>query len=278
MKIGFWSPCAGTAGASSAAMTFSVLLSKMHNLDCLLMQSSSNKLNNLQRPLLGRVDGEDAQMWLSDIGIDAIMRHVGSGDRSAATIADCCVKINEKLMFVPPTRRTKEIYEGDFSRYTDIIPSLLDNYHTVSVFDIEAGFSGLSLKLLRNMDIVVVCLPQNPVVIEEYMENASVFPTEKVLYLFGRYDEDSVFNKANLCKLYKLPKNKCMVMPYCTEYLDACNQSSIRTFLERYIELNDKLSSLYDFFVECKDIVNTVVKVSGILSSFEEVEGGGVRA
>ena len=71
----------------------------------------------------------------------------------------------------------------------------------------------------------------------------------------------------------KLPSEYTPSDMIITEYFKRGTQPT--EVSDRYAKLNDKFSSLYEFFKECREFANTVVKVSGVSSTLVDVEKGG---
>lgn len=275
MKIGFWSPVPGVSGVSSAMLASAIVAGEVHNFYCSVMQSSASQLNGLQRPLVARMLSADPtnNVFFDDLGIDSIMRHVAAGDRSQATITDCGIKVTPQLFYIPSTHHTKDMFDDDFIRYTDIIPQVIAQYHTVSFFDIEAGMGAVSQKMLRAMDFVVICLPQNPAVLESFFEDDIIIPQDKRFYLFSNYDSSSYYNKKNLCKLFGISSKECAVIPHCTQFMDALYQSSVVSFFDKNIDLEDSDNEILPFIDSVKRLTETILTLSGVMELQEQEEG-----
>lgn len=281
-KIGFWSPLAGSAGVSANTALMALLSSEQNGYDCLLMQTTANPLNNLQHSLLGNVERMDRDnLYFSDLGIDAIMRHITAGDRSKATMNDCCVRINDRLTFVPCTQKTADIYESEFVNKLSIILSVLSNLHQIVYVDIEAGVSATSIKALQLMDMVVVCLPQIPAAVAsalETLENCNIYNKEKdnVYYLFSNYDMYSGYNRKSFSSSFSLAKNECGILPYCTLYKDALNKGEAANFVSKYADTDDKDNAAYELFKYGKISLERILEIAGIDGGKPETDGGDI--
>ena len=206
MKIAFWSNVHGQSGTTSNLLAVTVMSTLLYQYKNLITQTHFN-LNNLEAPLVSAISKENKEFFM-DLGIDALARCIKSAPLDAEVIENCSISFLEKHLNLLPgtTKDNREIYENDMSKTISGILQGASKYHDFVFIDTNSGKNDLTMKIIKDSDMVVVCLNQNISILEDYSRNYKI-QDKKVFYLIGNYDYNSRYNLHNLRKSFSWLKN-----------------------------------------------------------------------
>lgn len=228
MKIAFWSPLHGT-GATSNLLALALTLAMNKDRKILVTQTHFS-MNNLEKPLVGRVDSEQ---FFEDTGLDAVMRHFKSGNLTREQVAACSIKICENLFLLAGTKvSSRESYENVVvqSMVTHIITQI-EKYYDYIFVDTNSGNNPQTAEIIKECDAVAVTLRQNRNMINLLSGN-EMLEGKRIYYLFSCYDEMSRYNLNNIRRLYKqINKRNSGGILYDTGYMDALCEDSILRYI-----------------------------------------------
>lgn len=247
MKTTFWSPVHGKGTTSNllAVSLYSTLKYKMNN----LITQTNFSMNHLEVPLIGN-KLEETDFYL-DIGIDALARSIKSAPLDQDTFYNASISLlnkQQQLHLLPGTKKSnQEYFENDMEKVINNILSYAVNYYDIVFVDTNSGKNSLSQLVLEKSDLIIVNLPQNKRVLDDYF-NEYQFSSKKVFYLIGDYDRRSKNNLKNLRKQYKKMNSKnSAIIPYCTEFTDAVSDGTLIDFMQKNIEAKDDKN---EYFME----------------------------
>ena len=266
MKIAFWSPLHGT-GATASLLAVSIVLSEIKKKKILITHTHYN-LNNLERPLLGKVSNGD---FFRDTGLDACMRHFKSGNITEEHISDCSIKISDHLYLMAGTKNSnREGYESNLVKnMITYIIGVIEKYYDIVLVDTNSGKNEYSMKIIEDSDMVVVTLRQDRYLLDEFFSEHFI-DTKKVFYLFGDYDRDSKYNLTNLRHLYrKIHRTNSGEIPHNTRYKDAICDEKVMKYLSMNLE-NEKDFPDSFFFGTLKDTVQKICDYAENLAAEKE--------
>lgn len=247
MKITFWSPVHGKGTTCNllAIALYSTLKYNMRN----LITQTNFCMNHLEVPLIGN-KLEETEFFL-DIGIDALARSIKSAPLDIDNFYNASVSIlnkQQQLHLLPGTRKSnQEYYEADMEKVINNILTYAVSFYDMVFVDTNSGKNYLSQLVLEKSDLIIVNLPQNKRVLDDYF-NEYQFNSKKVFYIIGDYDRRSKNNIKNLRKQYKkLNSKNSAIIPYCTEFSDAISDGALIDFMKKNIEAKDDKN---EYFME----------------------------
>lgn len=235
MKIGFWSPVSGQAGTTAGMIGVAVRIAACSGNKCILVdchyqnQRISDYLHKKQYRELGQYQGA--------LGLDALFRYGKTNEINAEQLRSAAVSfMQEQLFLITGTRKNNEkVFYQELHECTNLLMQAAGQFGGYVFFDLEAGNRRETLCVLEHMDQVVVCLPQNPMVIQEYFQKYSL-PLSKTYFLLGNYHRDSRFNKNNLKNHFRgFHSYNLGTMSFCSRYGDALCQGEGLRYLLRNI-------------------------------------------
>ncbi len=237
-KILFWSPYHGQGQTSNLyviALVFAILYKKR-----VLLLQTHFKNNNLESPLVGcNVDKcTDKIELFDDIGIDMATTYSNMNRLSKKTLENCCLTFLDSLILMMPgtKNKSKETFDRDIGGSVNRMIKTAEDCVDFVFIDSNSSDDELSIHLMQTAEMIVVNLTQHRYVLEKFfLEYGRQFiNNDRVFYLFGNYDVNSSYNIYNCQRKYSQyikPGNSAMI-PYCTKYMDAQNESNVLRFLQ----------------------------------------------
>lgn len=136
--------------------------------------------------------------------------------------------------------------------------------------DAESGItSSQTQDLLTKADLILISLPQNSHVIENFMANIPKQLQDKPYFiLVSQYDEKASYSLRNIKRQNRVAA-PLFAIPYATAYRDAMNQNSVAEFFIRAMTV-EKRDSLYSFIQSLKTINSAIVKQLGYTNVLED--------
>lgn len=262
MRIAFWSNVHGQTATTSNLVAISLMTALEYRLKVLITHNHFEK-STLESSLLEKQYIQNENMELSESGIDALARFIKSNKLDKDNIDNYTTNIlTKKLDLIMGTTHTnKDLYMNDFNNVINQILSMAQAFYDVVFIDVSAGKNELSSKILKKSDIIVVNLCQNNSVINDFFDNYKE-SLEKCIFLIGRYDQNSRYNKKNIMRKFNVRKNLCVV-PYNIEFSDACSDGkAVDFFMKNRNSRKDDLN--YHFIDEVRNSVKLILSKAGI--------------
>lgn len=237
-KFLFWSPYHGLGQTSNEHVT-ALILNLFYKKDILLMQTHF-KNNNLESPLVGyNVENQSSNNEIFEgIGLDMAVTYSNMNHLNKETLRSCCLTPAPSIFLLPGTEtKNKESYDRDIGGSVGYVIKDSNELVDYVLIDTNSGNDALSLKLMDMADLIIINLTQRRYVIEKFFnEYGDIFRDRtNVFYLFGDYDDNSSYNINNFRKKYSkhINGNNSGVIPYCTKYMDAINESNVIQFMQK---------------------------------------------
>lgn len=262
MRIAFWSNVHGQTATTSNLVAIALMTAMEYRLKVLLAHNHFER-STLESTLLDRGYLDNEQAGLSEHGIDALARFIKSNKLDKDNISNYTTSIlSKKLDLILGTSHTnKALYLRDLNTVIHQILNLAQAFYDLVFMDVSSGNNELSNKILAGSDIIIVNLSQNMNVINDFFENFTG-DLGKCVFVIGRYDSNSKFNKKNLMRKYNIKKNLC-VIPYNIEFSDACSEGrAVDFFLKNLQAKKDDLN--YGFMEEVRNAVRLILSMAGV--------------
>ncbi|MGF9975487.1 hypothetical protein [Viridibacillus arvi] len=153
----------------------------------------------------------------------------------------------------------------------DVLAVTKHVYDTVWI-DAHSGVRNFTtVSLLEAADVVLVNLPQNRFVLDDFF-NGDYLPEEvknkKIIILLSIYDSDSTFSIRKIKRKYNI---KCPIfpIPYSYHLKDASNQQKVSDFFLRQVGLGKKSPS-HEFIQSLQDVTLHIAKELEFIGHKEE--------
>lgn len=260
MQVSFWSNY-HQLGTTCNMTAISIMLALEYRLRILLTHNHFNK-SALEYAFIDKKYIRHELVDLSDTGIDALSRFIKFNRLEKNEVSSYTTTIlKNRLELLSGTRNTnREIFTNNIR---DVIQLILDSagklYDLVFV-DTASGNNDITQKILEKSDLVVVCLNQNILVLEDFLSNCNDIK-EKIMIIIGRYDENSRCNLKAIKR--KLGRIEVHMIPYSIEFADACCESNAVDFFLKNLQA-DKDDFNYFFIKAVKEAAISVLTHLGI--------------
>jgi len=240
--ISFWNPTDSAQTGTTATMVavansiatrypkYKMLLTQTH-FSNMKMESSYFNMDKLASK--GNLDD------ITDTGIDALERLLRSNKISPESI-----QVYSKLK-----GKSIEVLYGSFkndkdsfNRVLETVPFLLEyavQCYDLVLVDLTKGTSVKEVNdILQKSDLIVVTMNQDKEVLRKMMkqfDTLKILQEKTIVPVFARYDRFLTYNARNILRTFnfKFDKREAYVLPYNSQYFDACNDGKA---LEFFIE------------------------------------------
>ena len=216
MNIAFWSGVSGKCATSGNMLAVGTMASLIYSLKTIFIQ-----YDYFSKPIEEVFEGKansniirDELSYYHTEGIDDILNKVKLCKISDKVICDNMKNIkNTKMYYLPSSRKVRNGIDDQATMYLSReLPKVVDKLCDLSLIDNLNGKKRLSRKTLEESDVIVVNLCQGINDIESVLEDKEL--REKMVFIVGKYDEDSNENISVIRKKYNISKDEIGVIPY----------------------------------------------------------------
>lgn len=257
MKIAFWSNIRGRGVTSNLACIG--ILSAMSGRRLVLLEnhlSFHNLENILKAP--AKNDYFREEYHYSQIGLGPLIRQMHSGYTYEKKLSSYGLTfLEEALLYLPQSASmNQELFDYEFNQVMKPMLRRLEDEMGVVCIDTVWGKLLNSKKILEEADLIVVSLNQDPAVLDDFFQNYESL-VGKCVFLFGRYEKDSIYNLKTIIRKYPINKNKIGVIPYNVFFADAMREGRLVSFLSTNGQCGKK-DEMYDFMEYTREATEMV--------------------
>lgn len=261
MKVGFWGN-ANNSGISTAAIGCAIADIGIYCRNVVFLQTPFQ--NNVEFPLTGEKLDSEA---FSDIGIDALIRDFRSQPITEEIfISDGISLLGKKMNYFTSTRRKSEDkYVQDMNLTFANILNAIEKYTDDIIVDYGTDMGSYVIDSMKNLDVLVICLPQNVFYLDKFFENNFVEKllgendNLKVIYVILKYQDDSRYSVKNIKKKYRIKKELSVGINYCVELMDAANEGRVIQYILKVLE-TEKDATPWAFMNSIKQIMEFIIE------------------
>jgi len=261
MQIAFWSNLHGQ-GATTATTVATACIAAQTTAQKTLIAHNHIEKNALEGYLLRKQEKAAIKMLdFSNQGLDALIRLYRNGRLKSAMIPDYTFSLmkNHALDILFGSEKKDGLAEDTQHILLNIFDRAREAYDVI-MLDLHSGLDGTNSRvLLETSDIVVFCLCQNHILLENFhkvLEENPVLKRKRSAYILSRYDETSALTRRNIARRYHIDSDALFAIPYQTGFMDACNSGRVFDYIsfglsskrsDRFIQ---ELSRLTQFVME----------------------------
>ncbi|NLU52575.1 MAG: hypothetical protein GXX10_06905 [Clostridiaceae bacterium] len=239
MLISFWSNMHGQGATSAATAAFASFIAQKTAYKTLVAH------NHIERSALeGYFFKPSGQAGLdltglANHGLDALIRLMRNGRLRPYMIPDYAYSFlkNNRLDILTGTEKKEALNQEDWELFMSIL-DLSRKFYDLVILDLHSGLStGCSRELLERSDIVVFCVNQNRLLLDDLNRCFERFPflkEKKSAYIISRYEKASSMTKGNLARRYGINKNIIFEIPESPTFMDALNTGRVFDFVAYY--------------------------------------------
>ncbi len=239
MTIAFWSQEDG-CGMTSGMAAIASICSDVWNLRTILVQSR-NQRGDLCKRLrytpsvpMTRQDCPNHIELVSDIW-DELFWLLKQHRLTKAMLLHCMVPVVPgRLYYLPQGEYQKQrAYQPSVKNGVRQIIRCVEQLSDLTMIDCGNGSDSLSTDLMAQADAVVIGISQERQNLDAYFQNRQIFPGN-VIYLVNAYHSESIYNRKNLNRIYRLHEEELAIIPHNPVFRQVSEKGKIEQFICRH--------------------------------------------
>ncbi|MCX7772103.1 MAG: hypothetical protein N2376_03205 [Clostridia bacterium] len=261
MQVAFWSNYHQT-GTTYSMAAISTIVALEYRLRILLCHNQYQR-SGLETCFIDKDYLENEVSSLSNLGIDALCKYIkySKADKQDISSYTTTLMKNKFELLIGTTITNKGLYYKDLNEVIDPFLALCKECYDINFVDLSTESNELTQKIIQHSDVLVINLTQNTRVVEDFLKNYKDIH-KKCIFVLGRYDKDSRYNAKSLQRKYTI-KDPITVIPYNTEYADACAAGGAIDFIMRNLK-SEKDDPNYQFVNEIRRTAGVVLNALNI--------------
>lgn len=233
MKIAFWSEEDGCGTTSGMAAVASVCADAWNKRSILFQ--SSNQAGDLSRRLGAGGVKERSGALGKDSWEELCWFAKQQKLTKAVLLAYLVPAAKGRIYYLPQGEyKKRDSYPNDAKNGINRILRFAEQLSDLIFIDCGSGRDQLSEYLLSQADTVVVTISQERRNLDAYFQNRHAFHG-KVIYLVSPYYQESIYNRKNINRLYRMDEEEIAVMPHNPVFRHMSEKGKIERFIRRQI-------------------------------------------
>lgn len=228
MKIAFWSPTP-FAGRKSTNLLLLSFLPAMEGKEQLVIHADENGSGPEHYLLSG--NERKRMMKRKEFGLDLLDRMLRCERFEKSLVVNASYTFAEGCLHLLPAGESffRQNQQQAITTLEAVCRQAEREFHTVWI-EAPAGWNELSGAICRMADLVVINLAQSPWELER-IEDIPEF--ERELFLIGAYEKQTIYSGHNISLLHPRMKNRCEVIPYRKDLLQACFYGKAEEYMKK---------------------------------------------
>lgn len=273
MNISFWSEEDG-CGMTSGMAAIASVCSDAWKMKTILVQSSNQEGDLCQKLGAGTQTVsavQEEKMQYRQDGWDSLCGLAQNEKLTAAKLVERMVPVVRGRMYYLPQGEYKkrEKYPAFVKEGMRQVIRSAEQIADLTFVDCGNGRDEMSDFLLSQADVVVISISQERQNLDAYFQNRHIF-RGNVIYLINQYHQESIYNKKNLNRLFRLREEELAVIPNNPVFRHVSGKGKTERFIRRYIRCRI-FDYQYYFMQELMRTAGMVVKAAG-LSGWERLQ------
>lgn len=238
MNIVFWSEEDGCGTTSGMAAVASVCADAW-NLNTMLLQSSNQRGDLYQKLGTGinsRSLKKEKRYGMQDEW-EVLTRLAERKKLTEEKLMERMVPVIRGRMYYLPQgeyQKREKYPKAVLSAIREIV-SYAQQMSDLTFIDCGSGRDEISDFLLAQADVAVVSLSQERQNLDAYFQNRHIL-RENVIYLINQYHQESIYNKKNINRLYRLYEEQLAVIPDNPVFRHISGKGKTERFVRRHIQ------------------------------------------
>lgn len=248
--VSFWSNGKEETAKTLSIVSIATNMAIEHNYKILLMSTNYNddtlescywEKEKKEKKII--TDIMPSQGHVLDSGIEGLAKLIKSNRATPEDITNYTkIVFKDRLEVLLSIRSSSyDEYLRLRSLYVDILKNA-NKYYDLIFVDVNKGLDNQFMRdILEMSDLIITNLTQRKKIIDSFMEiraKEKMFRKKNNMLLIGRYDRFSKYTAKNIAR-YMNEKNEICVIPYCTLFFEACNESKVADFFLRLKNIDD---------------------------------------
>lgn len=243
--VAFWSNGKEETAKTLSIVSIATNMAIEHNYKILLMSTNYND-DTLERCFWEKEKKQKSviadimppsQGHVLDSGIEGLAKLIKSNRVTPEDITNYT-----KIVFKDRLEVLMSIKSSSYDEYLRLRPTYVDilqnanQYYDLIFVDVNKGLDNEFIRKILDMsDLIITNITQRKTIIDSFMEiraKEKMFRKNNNMLLIGRYDKYSKYSAKNIARYMGIRDMIC-VIPYCTLFFEACNESKVADFFLR---------------------------------------------
>ncbi len=175
----------------------------------------------------------------------------------------CLIPVVRGRMYYLPQGdyKKREKYPGYMKEEMRQTIDLAEQMSDLTFVDCGSGRDDLSEFLLSMADVAVIGISQERQNLDAYFQNRHVY-RGNVVYLVNQYQQESIYNKKNLNRLFRLGEEELTVIPGNPVFRHVSDRGKTERFIRRHMQCRF-YDHQYDFMKELMQTTRIILKAAG---------------
>lgn len=272
-QIAFWSGRHGQTGITSNVVAVSAIIGTEYVTKTLVSHTHWS-MSSLEAIFLKKRKETFSEFDYSRKGLDSLELLARSEKLEPASVKDYTDTIlKDRLELLRGTSKPSEELHNNIQDVIQSIYAAAKNYYDLLMIDVNSGTRNkITQAVLETSDLIVVCLNQNLVVLDEFFNNPPSFlKDKKYVIVLGQYEPKSKYKISNLIRIYK-PAVPIYTVPHNAGFMDAMNDKAVLEFILRNQKIGKDHENYY-FMSEVRRFAKGIFDAVGMDTKLYSVKG-----
>lgn len=234
MNIAFWGEEKGSGTTSNMLAVAEALAWEQGKKTAILPSGKEERdiSECLERRKSGDVVMEDCTYYTLE-GLDYLLaQQRRDGLDRQMVLSGMEVFGKERLLCMTTGRRLlSAYYPAEVHQVLERVMELMEGLVDYTLIDCGSREDEWTTEVIKDADLVVVNLRQSAKMLERFfLKYGGV--AKRSLFLIGSYCRDSVYNRRNMERLYRVSEEQIGVIPYNQEFCQACSRGKLDRFMQ----------------------------------------------
>lgn len=264
-QVVFWGPVHGQTGTTSNLIATACMIGLESPIRSLIGHTHGSYSTMEPALLKDTLESVDSTFQIS--GLDALERLARNQRLSAANISDYTVPLlyNRLDLLSGSTHSADTTDHQRMSSWTDIFSQAALDYDLIMI-DVNSGLQqAKTVQMLEQSDMLVINLNQNAVLLDRLQGSqdfVELLKGKNCVFVLGQYDNHSKYTARNIARRYRFVQ-ELYTIPYCVDFMDACNDHSVMEFFLRHRNVSNRHPNA-PFIRDVRNLANAILKHTGI--------------
>lgn len=235
MLVSFWSPIKGHGHVTSSLIASASMMSVDYITKVLMVDT-----NGSEDLMMAYSPAFEAGLNSSQEGMTSVKRLHDSGKLDGSAVSRCASSI---LMGRLDLLATSDVDQADRDKVLSKAVSAAKTKYSVVYADLGGGeLNKASSEVLELSDLVIVCLPQNPLRVSKLMpEIKKVVGDRKKHFVVGRFEEGSSQTVSKIATITRSKAKEISIVPKSIGFMDSLGKESVFDFFTRAVKSKKSL-------------------------------------
>ncbi len=234
MKIAFYSYDIGRC-SSFSALIMAIMICEKFSLSTIMMQNKSTRedVEKFLELTKRRNFYKEESVYFALDGLDFLIWLYQNKRISWGAVEEVSVPLCDRARFIPTGfREQSRLYPEKTADVQWDIVKWLDKMTDVVLVDCGNAEDVLSEHMKRDGEVKVICIKHEKEFIEEVLVKNKKWFSDEIILLVD-YDFNSVYNKENISRIYRIPVERIAAIPKNLELENYMSQGKMQKFFRR---------------------------------------------